>query len=890
MQKGMPYPWLMRFHLSAAIALPSVTLLWMTAPAGAFDGSYVPETSDSTSLSSQAAQRGDRALSEALSVTSTPEIEKTTTQNSLDTDSTAPKSAHRHQSGYSLTSPPDSRPDLSSPHPQAWRQSRPSLDASETVAPTQNRAVVPEAATSVENTETTTASTALPTVEAPAFEVMFSQELPAPPPQDISDTSPSDAANSNAVESLNENATETVADTSAEAGDSIEDSFSTNIAATDDVSAVPPSANPSEDLPSEETLGAIEIEVISAPSDGVDEAENADAIDIVANDTPNNETVEGIAVEGEATEGEAAENETEESDSNSLDAPQTNSDVSDENIGDLTDADITEIDVAEIEEDEVIDNSAEALGSDAPEADSPDAIAENSDSANVAQTSGESEESSDGEEVFSPLPESDEDSETESEAPEAEVDLDEFNQPSGAGAVHSSGESVPIPEERVLDELPYLDPDPNPLLIQTQPEEVEIIGLQPITLEEAVELSYRNNPDIQIALLELEQSQAALREAQADNLPTVSLNGVLQGQSSDTFFNEGELAYSASAEVDVIYNLYSSGLRAASIRAAEEQVELSELEVERRREELRLVTANEYYDLQTAIESIRINQAFLEEAERNLADTALREEVGIGTRFDVLRAEVQVANARQDLVNSEASRQVAQRALAARLNVPPSLTITTSPVDIAGTWSLDLEESIVLAYQNRAELEQQLVQRDISEELRQAELAALGPQVDLFAEYTLTRALNDTFNQVSGFNDSYRLGAQVSWTLFDGGAARARAEQRELDSEIAERTFEDSRNTVRLSVESAFYNLEANLENISTAQLAVEQAEEARDLAILRFDAGVGTQLDILTAQSELTDAEVNLVQAIVGYNRSLAELERAVSNIPEPFYDELPF
>ena len=470
-------------------------------------------------------------------------------------------------------------------------------------------------------------------------------------------------------------------------------------------------------------------------------------------------------------------------------------------------------------------------------------------------------------------------------------------------AESSSDADIPIPAERVLDDLEYLNPDPNPLLIQTQPEEVEIIGTQPLTLEETLALSYRNNPDLRVALLELERSEASLREAQAANFPTLSVNGTVQGQNTTTtgdtqlvptpdggftFESESdeELGVSYSTQLDLVYNVFSSGRRSASIGAAAEQVQLALLEVERRREELRLATANEYYDLQAAIEAIRISQAFLAEAERNLQDTSLREEVGVGTRFDVLRAEVQVANARQDLVNSERSRQVAQRALARRLNVPPSLTITTVPVDIAGNWPLSLEDSIVLAYQNRAELEQQLTQRDVNELLRRVELAALGPQVDLFANYNIS----DFFNQDDRFSDNYAFGARVSWTIFEGGAARARARQRELDLEIAERNFEETRNTIRLGVESAYYNLQSNQTNIGTARLAVTQAQEALDLAILRFDAGVGTQLDILNAQSELTNAEVNLVQAIVGYNRSLAEIERAVSNLPESYYEELPY
>ena len=517
-------------------------------------------------------------------------------------------------------------------------------------------------------------------------------------------------------------------------------------------------------------------------------------------------------------------------------------------------------------------------------------------------------------EVFSPLPEADPmpasttpdgPSESETESP-AEFPPADSTSPEESPQLLSPperGEAIPIPAERVRDNLEYMDPDPNPLLLPTIPEEVEIIGNQPLSLEEAIELSYRNNPDLQVALLELEQSRAALREAQARNYPTVAVDGRVQAQNttggggsalvpdgSGGFTLEGntseELGISVSAQIDVAYNIYSSGQREASIQAAEEQVRLQELEVERRQEELRLNTVNEYYDLQAAVEAIRISEAFLEQAERNLQDTSLREEVGVGTRFDVLRAEVQVANARQDLVNSERARQVAQRTLARRLNVPPSLTVSTLPVDIAGSWPLSLEETIVLAFQNRAELEQQLVQRDLNEQLRIAELAALGPQVDLFANYSLS----DILTQEDGFNDNYQFGARVSWTLYDGGAARARADQREINGEIASQNFEEARNTVRLSVESAYYNLQSNLTNIDTANFAVQQAREALRLAELRFEAGVGTQLDILNAQSELTDAEVNRVQAIVGYNRSLAELQRAVSNLPESYYRYLSY
>lgn len=457
----------------------------------------------------------------------------------------------------------------------------------------------------------------------------------------------------------------------------------------------------------------------------------------------------------------------------------------------------------------------------------------------------------------------------------------------------SSGAATPLPTDRVVDPLEYLDPDPNPLLLQTQPEEVEIIGTQPLTLDEVIELAYRNNPDLRVVLLELEQSQAVLREARAALLPTVTLNGSIEGQNSQStafgatgLTTNEELALATNADVTVNYNVYSSGRREATIRTAEEQIRLSELEIERRQEVLRLNTINEYYDLQRSTEQIRISQAFLTEAERNLRDTRLREEVGVGTRFDVLRAEVQTANARQQLRQADSDRQTAQRTLARRLNLPPSLNVIPVSVAIAGTWPLGLEDSIVLAYQNRAELEQQLVQREIGEQQRRSALSALGPQVNLFAIYNI----RDVSTQNNRFTDSYRVGAQVSWTLFEGGAAAAQAQQRELDIAIADRQFEDIRNGIRLDVEQSYFSLEANRDNIDTAELAVEQADEALRLAILRFEAGVGTQLDVISAQADLTEAEVNLIDATIGYNRALAALERATSNLPERYYEALPY
>jgi outer membrane protein TolC len=133
------------------------------------------------------------------------------------------------------------------------------------------------------------------------------------------------------------------------------------------------------------------------------------------------------------------------------------------------------------------------------------------------------------------------------------------------------------------------------------------------------------------------------------------------------------------------------------------------------------------------------------------------------------------------------------------------------------------------------------------------------------------------------------LGARLQWNFFDGGAARARAKQETASIAIAESTFASQRNQFRFDVEQAFFTLNANRENIQTASFALERAQESLRLARLRFQAGVGTQTDVINQQTALTTARGNRLRAILDYNRALADLQRAISNLPNSNLFALP-
>ncbi len=438
-----------------------------------------------------------------------------------------------------------------------------------------------------------------------------------------------------------------------------------------------------------------------------------------------------------------------------------------------------------------------------------------------------------------------------------------------------------------------LNPSPNPLLFPTEADEVRIENSQAITLKEAIELGEKNNQDLQLAKLTLERSREVLRQALGAKYPTLSTQvDFTRADSANTEISLARAALrnsnlldndtinsSFNANLQLNYNIYTGGSRSAQIRASETQIRVDLLDIERIAEQIRFEITTDYYNLQNANAQVGIEQAAVKEAKQSLRDAELLEKAGLGTKFDVLRAQVDLANAEQRLTLASSNEKSAQRQLVERLGAGQQVNIQAAdPIEVAGDWNLSLEETIVLAYKNRAELEQFLLQREIDEEQQIVQLAAIRPTVSLFATYDVLEVLNDEVGPADGFT----LGARLRWTLFDGGTAKARRNQEIVDVAIAETQFANQRNEIRLQVEQAYYELEANQKNIETAKIAVTLAEESLRLARLRFQAGVGIQTDVIEAQTELTNARGNLLSAIINYNQRLATLERAVSNLPD--------
>ncbi len=458
------------------------------------------------------------------------------------------------------------------------------------------------------------------------------------------------------------------------------------------------------------------------------------------------------------------------------------------------------------------------------------------------------------------------------------------------------------PAQQSIGNTEKLNPSANPLSFPTQADEVKVNLQEPITLEQAIELSLKNNQDVQQTRLQVEQSGLALREARAALFPTLDLGSgidysnsafldsvneqIIEERGEGSLTNPETSSFNFSSNLSLGYNIYDGGQRGATIRASQKQLQSAELDLETIVEQTRFETSRDYYNLQNSDAQVGIEQAAVEDANQTLRDAQLLEKAGLGTRFDVLRAEVELAQAQQRLSTAKANQSISRRQLAETISVSHNTDLSTADtIEEAGIWSLSLPESIVQAFKNRAELEQFLLQREIGAEQRKIALSQVRPRLSADATYNITDDFEDSFDM----SDQYQVGLNLQWRLFDGGAARASARQSDKDIEIAETQFANQRNQIRFAVEQAYFGLEANQKNIGTATKEVELAEESLRLARLRFQAGVGTQTDVIDAQTQLTTARGNLLSSIIDYNQSYIDLQRQVSNTPDNGLQDLP-
>jgi len=435
-----------------------------------------------------------------------------------------------------------------------------------------------------------------------------------------------------------------------------------------------------------------------------------------------------------------------------------------------------------------------------------------------------------------------------------------------------------------------------------------------LTLERAVDLAIQQNPNILRAKKEIERTRGQVLEVRAQALPHLDLvgsynqqdprllernsgtggGGTVNVQNSGNgdnssgsgggtqqvnlgqTFSGGDKSWQVAIQASQL--LYSGGQVGAALKIAKYTVDQSIYSMRDIVDQTIATTKNQFYLVLLNRKLITVAEENIHLLEDELKDQKNRFDAGTVPKFNVLRAEVAVANAQPDLIRARNALQLAQLDLAKTLGLDASRTGKPS-FEIVGDFgtpqrNLSPAQALSLARERRSFLKAQ--QQVIWQEEQQITVARAGykPQLSATGSYEArnSRLTDDLGEVVNGWT----FGVNGSWAVFDGFATKGRVQQAEARLAQAHIVYEDSVRQVELEVQKAYDSLQEAKELLASQGKVVEQATEALRLARERLAAGAGTQLDVLDAQVELTKARTTQQQALYDYNVAASEFDRA--------------
>ncbi len=324
------------------------------------------------------------------------------------------------------------------------------------------------------------------------------------------------------------------------------------------------------------------------------------------------------------------------------------------------------------------------------------------------------------------------------------------------------------------------------------------------------------------------------------------------------------------------YNLYKvSEYALAADRLAKEIVRL----------EIVLRAKNVYFSLLKAAKILGVAQETVAqiESQKEVAENYYK--VGMTPLNDLLQVEVELANAKQQLIVAKNEVETAEAAFNTLLRRPINAPVVLEDITAYEPFEYDIELCLGLAEKERKEIEIADLELQIAEKLFNVAKSSYYPSVDLQWNYRQQGEEWDARGGLGAFGDGsvWDVTAIATWDVLEWGRSYYRAE--EEVHRVAQARLRRTRllDDIRLQVKTAFLKMRESEKNIKTVELAIEQAKENYRIFAERYKEQVVTQTDVLIAQTLLSRTQTNYYNALYDYKRAKAALLRAMGIFDPP-------
>jgi outer membrane protein len=400
------------------------------------------------------------------------------------------------------------------------------------------------------------------------------------------------------------------------------------------------------------------------------------------------------------------------------------------------------------------------------------------------------------------------------------------------------------------------------------------------TIDEAVAVAQAENPDVAIARKKVQAARGGFIEARSGFLPSLTSSGLYDKRQTQSESSLRQEDYNAILRLD--QNLYTGG-------AVSSQVAIAQLNIDKANYDLQEIVTRVTMDVRIAFNELLLNRAKIHVREESvrvldeeLSNQQERLSAGIVSKLNVQRAEVALANERPELFNAQTDLKNSYLRLAELLGTDVHPGAQAPPFEVSGELQYrpnhpDLSNCLARADANRPVIKAR--QKDIEIEDRQYVLdrSAMRPHVRAFSGYEVYSERDPAVGPE--FNYGGVVGINATWNIFDGYATKGRVQATRARREAAVEALAAARRSIASEVRSAFFDLQQAERVLESETKNVQTADEALEMAKGNFAAGLGTQLDVLQAASDVTRTRTTRLSAIYLHNVALARLAHACAS-----------
>ena len=399
-----------------------------------------------------------------------------------------------------------------------------------------------------------------------------------------------------------------------------------------------------------------------------------------------------------------------------------------------------------------------------------------------------------------------------------------------------------------------------------------------ISLDEAVKLALTNNPSGKIAVFDFEAAKGALTAARSYRWFTISASHkdarTWSGEAANTAAgrdpNYVAEQYTNSATLN--WTLWSGNKVESQVSQAKLDLDSKQWGIAKSRQQLKYDATDAYFKFMAARDNVKLNQESVERLERYLQDVRLQFEVGVVAKVDVLRSEVELAKAKQSLIEAQNTYDLAMANLNNIIGFPLTTELNVKGDLSYARYEKELAFCVDAALRQRPEISQYT---DAAKSAQEAITIAKSGYLPTVSAVYNAGWYDSKFAGGNNYNWSVYL--LTNWTLFDSGLTAGKVKQAVEGYKKAQEQLKQTVDSVQLDVRQTYLSLKSAEQSIATSSSAVGLAEEDYKIKVIRYQAGVGTNLDVLDAQVALTTAKNNFLKAMYEYNNFRAKLDKAM-------------